>query len=227
MEIKIGTTEKKVLDITQNDVSHYHARLIVDDNMRLVLEDMGSTNGTYVQGHKVIRKLVNLDTVVRLGSSFKFKVSQVVPAHLQDAIAMKEREEIKQRFSNLENIWNVYSAEKSRIQKEGNKSSMMMRLPYLITIASGLITRLCSGSFYLIIGILVGSFVISSVVVRFMDRKSEKRKAHINKEMEELDAKFKESYLCPNHKCRVFLGYLPYTSLKTTGHCNRCHCSYV
>lgn len=227
MEILIGTAGNESLNITQPDVSRIHARLTVKDDMALVLEDMESTNGTYVQGHKVLRKRVDLNTVVRLGSTFKFKISQVVPAHIQDAIALKEQEEIKSKFKALEAIWNEYSVEKRRIQKEGGKSSILSRLPYLITIASGLVTRLCSDDFLLIVCILVGSFIVSSIAIRFIDKKSEKRKFQMSQELERLDEKFKETYLCPNSKCRTFLGYLPYGSLKTTGHCNRCHCNFV
>ena len=97
----------------------------------------------------------------------------------------------------------------------------------MITIASGLVTRLCNGDVWWIVCIGVISFIVSYIAVRLIDKKSEKKKYQISQELESLDEWFKESYLCPNSKCRTFLGYLPYGSLKSTGHCNRCHCNFV
>jgi pSer/pThr/pTyr-binding forkhead associated (FHA) protein len=57
-------------------VSRLHCRLNLDDHARLAVEDLGSTNGTWVNGHKVQR--------APLAPGDKLKVGRVVFA-IRDA----------------------------------------------------------------------------------------------------------------------------------------------
>ena len=58
MIIKIGKAKDN--DFIANDphVSRHHARLIREDGGNLLLEDTGSTNGTFVNGAQIVKKRV-------------------------------------------------------------------------------------------------------------------------------------------------------------------------
>lgn len=225
--ITIGTKGNQRLPIDSTDVSKQHASLTVRDDMTMILEDLHSTNGTYVNLHKIVKKRVNLDTVVRLGNKVVFKVSQLLEPSLVELIKSKEAEAIKKEFLELEPIWNEYYAKKSEIEKNKNKSNWIMRLPLILTAISTCITRLCKGDVYITIIVSAVTLVLSLAVALYLDKKNEKIRNKAIEDMNELDEEFKTQYLCPNPKCRTFLGVLPFSSLSNTGHCNRCGCDFI
>ena len=86
-EIIIGKEGNQLIPIKGDSVSRQHAKLIVQDNGTIILEDMKSTNGTYVRNangdfERISRVQVKEDTVVRLGyagiHSFTFWVHHML-----------------------------------------------------------------------------------------------------------------------------------------------------
>lgn len=73
MDISIGRKENNSIVLSDQHVSGNHAKIIVR-NMGLIIEDLDSTNGTYVNGNKIRgkQKLSNKDEI-RIGTSV-FKV---------------------------------------------------------------------------------------------------------------------------------------------------------
>ena len=66
-------------------VSRVHCRLALNDANQLELEDMGSTNGTFVNGQKVTNKVVlNHGDTVTIG-----RVDFLVNSQVQDSSAQK------------------------------------------------------------------------------------------------------------------------------------------
>jgi len=193
----------------------------------MVLEDKDSTNGTFVNLHKIVRKRVTLDTQIRLGGKFIFKASQLLEPYVIELVKNKEADDIKKRFRELEPVWNSYFERKGEIEKRKNKTNWVMRLPLVLTAMSSCLTKLFRGDVTVIVAVSVVTLVLSLVVARYLDKKNEKKRNEAIEEMNELDEEFKTFYLCPNPKCRTFLGVLPFKSLNNTGHCNRCGCNFV
>ena len=75
MIIKIGKAKDN--DFIANDphVSRHHARLIREDGGNLLLEDTGSTNGTFVNGAQIVKKRVTPTDHIRLGDSYVLNLS--------------------------------------------------------------------------------------------------------------------------------------------------------
>ena len=67
MIIKIGKAKDN--DFIANDphVSRHHARLIREDGGNLLLEDTGSTNGTFVNGAQIVRNVLLLRIIFAWG----------------------------------------------------------------------------------------------------------------------------------------------------------------
>ena len=78
MIIKIGKAKDN--DFIANDphVSRHHARLIREDGGNLLLEDTGSTNGTFVNGAQIVKKRVTPTDHIRLGDSYVLNLSEVL-----------------------------------------------------------------------------------------------------------------------------------------------------
>ncbi|MCB0308120.1 MAG: FHA domain-containing protein [Bdellovibrionales bacterium] len=72
-EIRIGRTEENDIIIPEKPVSRHHATLFVQDT-GLLLQDMNSKNGTFVNQQKVTKLAINLNDVLKIGDS-RFKVA--------------------------------------------------------------------------------------------------------------------------------------------------------
>jgi DNA-binding NtrC family response regulator len=66
--IRIGTKEDNDLVIPDKTVSRYHAELFFD-SQDMVLRDLESTNGTYIDGHRIREVYLKPDTVFRVGNT--------------------------------------------------------------------------------------------------------------------------------------------------------------
>lgn len=72
-EIIIGRDGNQRFAITSDGVSCRHARLVIDDDGRMTLEDLGSRNGTFVMNSmgcfdRISRVIVSETDIIRLGS---------------------------------------------------------------------------------------------------------------------------------------------------------------
>ena len=69
MIIRLGKATDNEVVADHPHVSRHHARLTRDQEGRLLLEDLGSTNGTFVNDAQVLRKYVVPTDRVRLGDA--------------------------------------------------------------------------------------------------------------------------------------------------------------
>jgi pSer/pThr/pTyr-binding forkhead associated (FHA) protein len=65
-------------------VSRVHCRLVLNEANELELEDLGSTNGTFVNGQKVTKAMLNHGDTVTIG-----RVDFVVNSQAQDSSVQK------------------------------------------------------------------------------------------------------------------------------------------
>lgn len=67
-EVHIGRSEACELALEDDYISAMHAELVHHDNGTWVLTDLGSTNGTYVNSHRITAPTtVGLDDIIRIG----------------------------------------------------------------------------------------------------------------------------------------------------------------
>src|SRR5215472_14055938 len=68
-ELVLGRELLREYDMADAKVSRRHARLYVTPDGRVWIEDLGSTNGTFLNGQRVSRAAVSLGDEVRLGAT--------------------------------------------------------------------------------------------------------------------------------------------------------------
>ena len=73
-QVVIGRGDKADLRLFDDGISRDHAR-IVQDGVQMVLEDMGSTNGTFCNGERVTRQVLSEGDKILLGSTTILKFS--------------------------------------------------------------------------------------------------------------------------------------------------------
>lgn len=71
----IGRSQDSELWLPDDGVSRRHARFVPDANGRFVLEDLQSANGTFVQGERITRRLLQDGDLVQVGPTAVFRYS--------------------------------------------------------------------------------------------------------------------------------------------------------
>lgn len=67
--VRLGALDDNDVMLVDPTVSRYHAELFVDKEGGFILRDLGSTNGTWVEGFRVREVYLKPDTIFRLGNS--------------------------------------------------------------------------------------------------------------------------------------------------------------
>jgi hypothetical protein len=68
--LTIGRDSKNQIILNDNYVSRQHAQLIIMDNGEVLLKDLGSSNGTYVNGNNIIECYLKVGDIVKCGPVF-------------------------------------------------------------------------------------------------------------------------------------------------------------
>jgi len=76
--ITVGRSSANHIVLDNPNVSSSHAKFIIKDNT-VTLEDTGSTNGSYVNGEKIISKVVTNHDRINFGRNYKFEWSKLEP----------------------------------------------------------------------------------------------------------------------------------------------------
>jgi hypothetical protein len=156
-----------------------------------------------------------------------FKAHKLLPNALIDVIKLKNKEKIKQTFQTLEPIWDAYENERVKLDKKTNKTILLNRMPYLVTLLSGIISGFFSSTLLVKIVVPGGAFILTTIVAFVIDKHGEKKRKESTEKSRELESLLKESYLCPNPECQKFLGNTSFDKLKHERHCNYCKCEWI
>ena len=89
---RLEDDRKAALEIPDPNMSGKHARFVREDGGWLI-EDMQSTNGTFVEGKRITSALLEEDTVITLGATvLSFEPEEVIPPNTKsDVVVMRRR----------------------------------------------------------------------------------------------------------------------------------------
>jgi hypothetical protein len=210
MIIRIGKANDN--DYVANDpyVSRYHARLTRDAKGSLLLEDLDSANGTYVNGSQIAKKRITPTDTVKLGNDFVLSISDV----------LKSRNDYSEEFAALKEVYDNYTKEKIRIQSSNQFRTRLLQafpfaLPGVIGVAIGFMGK--GSPVFLGISLLV-AICAPTAGIWLGARQS----AKIPRQLQDLADQFKIDYVCP--KCGTFLGEIPWESLNNKKRCPLISC---
>ena len=209
-----------------NSVSRYnpadgtaHCRIVISTNgMRL--ENLNEMNVTYVNGESVEACKISLSSVIELGGD-QYRIN--LP-HILKLIGYQPTFSIK----HLRRVWERYDKAVLRLQLEDKKKQNQQKLQGIVSQVSMLCVIIPSvmPSFpipsWLRAVLVIGALVMG---IYFYLKGNQTDDSFIVKKRE-LDEKFREDYVCPNPKCRNFLGFVSYDTIKSKKKCGSCNCNY-
>ena len=207
MIIRIGKAEDNDYIADDAFVSRHHANLVRDAKGNLFIEDLDSTNGTFVNETRVVKKKISSTDNVKLGSQYQLNIAE----------ALKFDNDYCDEFASLKQVYNDYIKEKIRIQSSNQfKTRLFQSLPFAVLGVAGLVISFFSkgqgnNGIIIISGIL--AICAPTIGIYFGARQS----AKIPEQLQNLTNKFKIDYVCP--KCGTFLGEVPWESIANKKQC--------
>ncbi|MCI6876300.1 MAG: FHA domain-containing protein [Parabacteroides sp.] len=213
MIIRLGKATDNEVVADHPHVSRHHARLTRDQEGRLLLEDLGSTNGTFVNDAQVLRKYVVPTDRVRLGDASEWLVSEI----------LKYNNDYSAEFELLKRVYDDYVDAKVKIQSANQfKTRLLQSLPFAIPGIVGVIVGfLGKGSMtWFSVSLLIT--VCAPMIGIYLGAK---QSARTPAQLQALANQFKIDYVCP--KCGTFLGEVPWESLRNRKQCPACKAKWV
>ena len=210
MKITIGRAEDNTFVINDSEVSRYHAVLTRDDTDEMVLQDLLTTNGTFVNDNRIVIKKVSPADKIAFGTSYTIYLSEILHSF----------DDFSEDFFLLKDVYDTYSKEKIRIQSKNQfKTRLFQTIPFaVIGIFGILMTALGHGNNAL----FVISFVLAICAPTLGIYLGARQAAKIPAMLQNLANKFKIDYVCP--KCGAFLGEIPWESLHNKKRCQVSSC---
>jgi hypothetical protein len=196
--ISIGRLPGNTLIVEYPKISSKHCQIRQVSDEEFVIEDLDSTNGTFVNGRRIKQTLIKPDDELKLADmvidatlllSLFQKISEKVGIKYAE---LKKNSEINADFLKLKKVYEKYVSDKKKLMMGSSITSTGLRaglsmIPYVGT-ALGIVATGMTGT--------------------------------VQAKMYELDEKFKMEYICP--VCFRFLGNEPFDNLNKRGTCVYC-----
>ncbi|WP_051199616.1 FHA domain-containing protein [Christiangramia echinicola] len=215
MTFYIGRNNDNDLKLASPSVSGEHARIsISDDYQSYVLEDLDSTNGTYINGQPVAKKELSKKDKIILG---KEEIqSEKLFKELKSFIHNK-RTDFSEEFSTLQMLERSFQKDKDKANKFFKIKSAALRLA--VTVGIMLIVGQFTPREYRIY--LMGGIGLIGTVISTLSM-SEGR---LRNKIEDLTVEFMSSFSCP--KCEMELAGKSWKYWKSKKNCPKCKCTWV
>lgn len=206
MVVRIGKAKDNEFVVNDPYVSRYHAKLTKNEEGELFIEDVESTNGTFVNSDRIIRKKIAATDTVMLGDHYILNIRD----------ALKYDNDYSEEFAALKLVYDHYIREKIRIQSSNQfKTRLFQSLPFAFIGIVGLVIGIVGKSNHTL---LVVSFVLAVCAPTFGIYMGARQSAKIPELLQNIANQFKIDYVCP--KCGAFLGEIPWESLVNKKQCS-------
>ena len=97
MIIKIGKASDNDFVVNDPHVSRYHTKLVREEGECWLLEDLGSTNGTFVNGVQIVKKRITPSDTIKLGNDYVLNISEV----------LKSNNDYTEEFATLKQVYDI------------------------------------------------------------------------------------------------------------------------
>lgn len=195
------------------DVSRKHMSLsLMPDGETFLLKNLNSENETFVNGVSVMQRKVTMRDRIELGDSH----------YLFDWKSIAETLPTVVSIIPLKKIWDNYEQTRLSMQLSEQKKNNLRNIGSVLSMLGILIMAVPGIDNMIRYGFTAAAVLIGVVfLIRgFRTDKSLTMKLH------KLDKEFQRKYVCPNDKCRHFIGNKPYDLLTQDKNCPYCRAIY-
>lgn len=231
----IGRKADNVIVIANGKVSGQHARLIQCSPTNFLLEDLESKNGTFVNGTRITRKIVDYNDSIQLADS-NFSVIQLLELmHTQpekaspptqeetpdinDKLQEKAPLDFTEAFAALQQVFEQYP----KLRRDcRNREKMIRTGSVILSSVVGVSAVLTTGGTALPLLHIMSSAGLSMLVPTLCSTL-----LSTDEKLELIDKEYRERYRCPNPTCRDPFGAREWDLLAQQKTCRRCQAIWV
>lgn len=232
MELIIGRRGEQPFAITDKSVSGKHLKLTTLPDGNVQVEDLGSSNGTFIDGVRIIKKVVSRNTVIQMGAHYSFRICDVLPETpkaqptktTNTAPTPVAPQPKTFSLAPLEYVWEQYQKDMVQIDIEASEKAKSEKKKRNIS-------ALCSslGMLFVLVpqlGIIryILMVVSISITAYFIFKEEDDEISVVKKNR--LNEKYASKYKCPNPECGRPFGYTPYRQIGFSRQCPACNCKY-
>ena len=193
------------------DVSRHHASFQPVGGGKWLIKNLSDNNVTFVNGVSIVSKTISEGDKVELGNSH----------YLFPWAALQEPKVETIDISPLKKVWDEYDKRRFDAQiaeRKFNAARSATGIITMIAIACSII--LGHGPIYIMLyAIAIGISVVFTYVAY-------KKSTEVPKQQRELTKLFQQRYVCPNSKCKHFMGFTDYDILIQNDACPYCKRKY-
>ena len=233
----IGRRADNAIVVPDSKVSGQHARLIQCTDASFVLEDLDSKNGTFVNGTRITRKVIDRQDAVQLADT-SFTVAQLldlqqakkptavahsVLAPVAPGVSPKPGKtplDFTEQFAALKLVFEQYPQLRKNCR---NREKMIRTGSVIISSIVGMSAVLASGGGAAIPLLQIMSGAGLSMLVPTLCSTL----LSTDEKLEIIDKEYRERYRCPNPACRDPFGTREWELLAQQKTCRRCQAIWV
>lgn len=236
MEIIVGRKGNQPFTITDKTVSGKHLKLSTMPDGNIHVEDLCSSNGTFIDGLRIKEKVVSRNTIVQMGPSYTFRISDVIPevassgrsASGSNMGGQPQRPqqptydpEFIRKFEKLEAVWTKYQQDKIDLQKSNASKGFLRMMPMFVLGGIGYMVSCIPELADYRTAITFAGLGIG-IIITWISYQSA---TSLPEQMEKLNQQFQIDYVCP--KCKQFLGFVPFEGVRNRKQCPSCKSKWV
>jgi hypothetical protein len=208
MQITIGRNSTNQIILDHQTISSHHA-VIELEGENIILKDLNSSNGTFVNGQPILKKKINLDDKVKFGL-YELD-NELIKTKLKDLIK-ETKTDYSIEFNQLEKIFKDYKKETNAIDKNLNFKKIALRILITVVLMGISFLFFQNPVSTIFVGIISGGLV--SIFINSGNIKDKK---------DEIQLKYSFTYKCP--KCDSDLTKHAWQYWKKKGQCNNNNCN--
>lgn len=232
----IGRRSDNAIVIPNGKISGQHARLIQCTNTRFVLEDLDSKNGTFVNGTRITRKVIDKTDTLRLAdaeytvdqllnllpikSVKSFEAGQEESAPSKPFPAADENQlDFTNEFAELKQLYEQYPKLRRNCR---NREKMIRTGSVILSSIVGVSATLATGG-----GALPFLQIISGAGLGVLIPTLCSTLLSTDEKLEIIDREYRDRYRCPNPTCRDPFSPREWDLLAQQKTCRRCQAVWV
>lgn len=225
MEIIVGREGNQPFTIDNTGVSRHHVKLTDCGNGTFIIEDLSSSNGTFVNDQKIIKKTIALTDKVRLGPTYILNLGQVFKTNRKNpGLSTEQAQRLRIQITRLRQVRERYEQGNIALKREAAASRVKRTIPPLIVTAGLLIcTIFVKGETANILRLAFG--IISLLLIGYTTFRYYQTQTNTPEKLEALKKQYQIDYVCPN--CGAYLGDLPFETILNQKKCNKCKIEWI